>query len=76
MLRRIADLVRVRPGEVYHLPPSATVLDAARMMKTKACGAVIVMKQGTSKASSLSATSSTASWRLSSIRVERRWQRS
>jgi CBS domain-containing protein len=44
MLRRIADMVR--SGEVYRLPPSATVVEAAREMKAKACGAVIVMKHG------------------------------
>src|SRR5262249_41044508 len=44
MWRRIADVIRQH--EVHHLPSSATVLEAARLMKTKACGAVVIMSRG------------------------------
>lgn len=41
MHRKIAEVIRRH--EVFHLPPSATVVQAARLMKAKACGAVLVM---------------------------------
>ena len=40
MLRRIADIMK--DGEVVALPPTATVDEAARLMKAKRCGSVLV----------------------------------
>jgi len=44
MLRRIAEVVRHH--EVHRLPPSATAFDAARLMKAKVCGAVMITRRG------------------------------
>ncbi|MEA2780213.1 MAG: hypothetical protein QOK29_1757 [Rhodospirillaceae bacterium] len=44
MLRKIADAIQHQ--EVHHLPPEATVFEAARLMKAKACGAVVVTSGG------------------------------
>jgi CBS domain-containing protein len=44
MLRRIAEVVRLH--EVHRLPPSATAVDAARLMKAKSCGAVMITRRG------------------------------
>ena len=44
MWRRVADVIRQH--EVHHLPATATVLEAARLMKGKACGAVVIMNKG------------------------------
>lgn len=43
MLRKIAS---VMSGAVHQLPPTATVYDAACLMKEKGCGAVLIMTQG------------------------------
>jgi CBS domain-containing protein len=44
MLRKIAEVVRSK--NVHHLPPTATVLDAARLMTAGNCGAVLVIEDG------------------------------
>lgn len=40
MLRRVADIMK--DGDVVALPPTATVDEAARLMKAKRCGSVLV----------------------------------
>jgi CBS domain-containing protein len=44
MVRRIADVVRHHG--VHRLPPTASVFEAACLMKAKACGAVVVTSRG------------------------------
>ncbi len=43
MLRKIASVLS---GAVHQLPPTATVYDAACLMKEKSCGAVLITAQG------------------------------
>lgn len=40
MLRRVADMMK--DGDVVALPPSATIEEAARLMKARRCGSVLV----------------------------------
>ncbi len=40
MLRRVGDMMK--DGEVVALPPSATIDEAARLMKARRCGSVLV----------------------------------
>lgn len=40
MLRRVADMMK--DGDVVALPPTATIDEAARLMKARRCGSVVV----------------------------------
>ena len=44
MLRKIADMMR--GGKLVELPPTATIYEAACLMKTRKCGSVLVTVKG------------------------------